>query len=207
LAVVYCDVARLPQRRADDVYETDRRSAALGIDLLTGRPERALDPSSGSGIYGELMRNLFPGMLIDGVELRDLPRPAAYDGWAGRTSFQEFATEYGAAGGPLYDAIVTNPPFALLDQFVELAWPLLAPGGELVFLTQLRYLEGQKRAKRIWGPMAPREVLILTKRPSFQADGKSSPAAFCYVAWQKRDEGSNNQPVLRWALPEREAGK
>jgi hypothetical protein len=89
LGIVYCDVSQLPQRRPDDVYETDRRSAKLGIQLITGRPQRFLDPSAGSGIYGELFRERFPEAVIDGVELRDAPRPAAYDGWAERTPFQE----------------------------------------------------------------------------------------------------------------------
>jgi hypothetical protein len=202
MGIVYCDVTRLPQRRANDVYETDRHSAAVSVQLVTGRPRRVLDPSAGGGVYGEIMRERFPEAIIDGVELRDMPRPAAYDGWAGGTPFEEFAATYAEAGGPPYDLIATNPPFGVLDRFVELAWSLLAPGGEVAFLCPLRYLEGQRRARRIWGRMVPREVVILTLRPSFQADGKTSPAAFCYVVWQKRVEGRYDLPVLRWAVAE-----
>jgi hypothetical protein len=174
-------------------------SAALGVQLVTGRPHRILDPAAGSGIYGELLRERFPEAVI--------PRPAAYDGWAERTSFQEFAAACRNVDGQRYHAIVTNPPYRELDQFVELAWRLLAPGGEMVFLTQLRYLEGQKRARPIWGQMVPREIVVLTQRLSFQADSKTSPAAYCYVGWQKPIGGRIGLPVVRWAVPELEAGE
>jgi hypothetical protein len=40
LSIVYCDVSQFPQRRSDDVYETGRRSAGIGIQRVTGRPRR-----------------------------------------------------------------------------------------------------------------------------------------------------------------------
>ena len=104
-------------RDPDDFYPTpaaliqtalQRVGELFGID---DRPDTILDPGAGDGAWGKVARNVWPRAHIQGVELRTVAAPDAYDGW--RTEdFRLFDPPRE------YDLVMGNPPYKFAEAFV-----------------------------------------------------------------------------------------
>ena len=87
-----------------------------------------------------------------------------------------------------YDLVMGNPPYGKAQDFVQRSLELLAPGGVLVQLLRLSFLEGQKRAA--WWKTTPLErVLVCSKRPSFTTDGGTDACAYGIFYWRQGHVG------------------
>lgn len=133
MTTIYIDKTNLPSRRAFDHYPTERTliTAALKAahpSTSSGRgPENVesiLDPGAGDGRWGAIAKTFYPAAILHGVELRQAPRPAAFDGWY----TQDFLTFTPARQ---YDLIVGNPPYGprrngkpLAEWFIRHSWQL-----------------------------------------------------------------------------------
>lgn len=105
----------------------------LGSFNLARPPRRILEPCAGSGSIARAARLQWPGSVIHAVEPRE-EEAANLGRWAQEVlsdTAQEFARLH---GNERYDLIVTNPPFSLFCELVELLLSLLEPEGLLVFL-------------------------------------------------------------------------
>ncbi len=153
-------------------------------------PLRVLDPGAGCGSFGKGARELWPLATITGCELRDIPPPEVYDRWL----WGDYPTLYRGMF-PAFDLIMGNPPFKLAEPFVRTSLPLLLPGGHLVFLLRLAFLEGQRRRDGLFAEFPPKAVWVCSKRPSFSGDGKTNATAFAVVVWQ---QGWDGRTDLSW---------
>ncbi len=180
-----------PARRPYDEYPTPGYLCDQGVALIKGTPKRVLDPGAGpGGAWGKAARARWPKAWIEGVEIQTVENPGGYNLWWKATDYLT-----GWPTQPAFDAIIGNPPYCLLEPFIATSLKRLAPGGQILFMTRLAFLEGQKRRDTLWREHRPAKVWICSKRPSFQADNKTNSTAFCLVYWVNQWRG---ETTLGW---------
>ncbi len=115
-----------------------------------------------------------------------------------------------AAPGLRPDWIVTNPPFAPANQFVEKALEVARQG--VAMFVRLQFLEGQRRYEAIWRRRPARLIGLFTERVNIhyrrldpRASGQAT--AYCWVIWDagrrtRRPPGlALTDAPLRWIPP------
>lgn len=195
----------LPQRRDFDFYPTpdDKVFDGLNVlldDLARSRDERwqedelrILDPGAGDGVWGTRCRALWPAAWIVGVEMREVRPPDAYDQWIiGTFDAGSLMQPYGAAD---FDFVIGNPPYREAEDFVRASLYYLRPGGRLVFLLRLAFLESKGRGIGLFKELPPKRVEVCMSRPSFTGNGKVNATAFAFFLWEK---GWQGETVLSW---------
>lgn len=96
------------------------------------------------------------------------------------------------------DNIITNPPYALAQRFIERALTIVKY--KAAFLLRLGFLESAKRAKTIFKDNPPARVLILSERPTFyprnipRRGGGQIP--YGWFIWDKDYKGPT---ILKWS--------
>lgn len=76
------------------------------------------------------------------------------------------------------DVIITNPPFYLAEEFVRQA---LAHATHVVMLLRLAFLETRRR--EAFHREHPSDVYVLSRRPSFLANGATDNSAYAWFHW------------------------
>jgi hypothetical protein len=195
MAVIYVrDKDALPSRRLFDFYPTDALTTASGVHLarsqLTREPRQIVDPGAGTGVWGIESRKQWPDACIVGIDIREVPRPDAYDLW--------YCGDFLADDDRLSDVdlVIGNPPYIHAEQFCRRGLDLLAPGGILLYLLRLTFLESKRRLK-LFREALPCHIAVLSRRPSFMGDGsrKTSPDAYAFFVWKK---GSIGETAMSW---------
>ena len=87
------------------------------------------------------------------------------------------------------DWIITNPPFALAEQFAVTAYERARRG--VALLVRIAFLEGVGRHERLYQHQPPTDILQFTERVvmhhgRLSKDG-STATAYCWVVWRKHD--------------------
>lgn len=182
----------LPERKNFDLYETessliralfDYNVCDLFPQIRASRPgsNSLLDVGAGDGRWGLIANEMWPKFaILDGIDIRDLPKPPYFTGWFPCQDFTTWDTHH------RYAIIVGNPPYYLAEKFVEKAWDLLTPGGSIVFLLRLAFLEGVGRHESFWPKYPLTKVYVCSRRPSFYG-GKTNGTAFGVFHWQKTE--------------------
>lgn len=203
MAMIYVkDKDALPNRREFDHYPTDPITTAAGVRLARLFVEDVapwiLDPGAGRGVWGTACRRMWHDAYITGVDIRELPQPDAYNAWIQG----DFLTAGGTRGGS--DLVIGNPPYIHAEEFCRKALDFLRPGGILLYLLRLTFLESKRRL-RFFREDLPRHVAVLSRRPSFMEDGsrKTSPDAYAFYVWQK---GYRGETTLSWINTDEEGG-
>ena len=105
--------------------------------------------------------------------------------------------------GVKFDSIITNPPFALAQEFAEKSLSLLEEGGKLALFLKIQFLEGAKR-REFFEKYPPKEVAVFSKRQSPMRNGSpldekgkpwSNTMCFAWFVWEKGYKGS---PTISW---------
>lgn len=210
MTTIYTDKP-LPERRAFDFYPTPLGFCRGALDwLYQGRkvapPNYVLDPGCGEGPWGRAVRERFAcfhkewddlrcGPRMSGVDIRPLPLPPGYHSIA-CAPFEEWQ-------GPAdhYGLIVGNPPFYQAEAFVRRSLALLKqpfgkyPGGNLIFLLPLTFMESQERGFGLFKEHPPKRVGVVIRRVSFTGNGKTPPKAYALFNWQP---GYTGPTALEW---------
>lgn len=188
------------KRRRLDNYETPPRNTfQLATVVLLKGP--ILEPACGSGRMVRALRTAFarkpphgfkwrvPKMEVVGMDLKDGPQ---FD-FLKRTKKWK-------------GDIVTNPPYGkgMSDAFVYKALELA--DGRVAMLVELKFLTGDKRAKKLFMKCAPELVIIIPERIYFIAGAKPIPAQFynhCWIVWPRRSvrERGGYDTKMIWADP------
>lgn len=103
---------------------------------------------------------------------------------------------------PLYNTVITNPPFNLFQEFVEKA--LKVANKKVIMFGKLQALEGQKRATFLeTTPL--KTVYVFKKRQQPMRNGSefdeetgkkmSSTMAFAWFIWEI---GYKGEPIIKW---------
>ena len=95
--------------------------------------------------------------------------------------------------------IVTNPPFANAQEFVEKSLSIIKEGRRAAFLLRIQFLEGLERRK-LFDREPPKYVMVFSQRAVCAKNGdfsKYSGSAMCY-AWFVWEKGYVGDTVVRW---------
>lgn len=155
----------LRPRDTDDHYPTPQPFVESAFNLVpsTLDVQRVLDPGAGSGAFGMEARKRYPNCKIAGIETREVPKPIEYNSWLS-LSF------VGLSIPVQFDLVIGNPPYKFAEDAVRFGWEHLRPGGTMVYLLRLAFLEGQKRYKGLWRDIRPNHIAVCSNRPSFTGD-------------------------------------
>ena len=81
--------------------------------------------------------------------------------------------------------IITNPPFSLAEEFIDRSLDdimSLFGGLTVIMLLRINFLGSQKRRKW-WQGKEPTHLFVLSKRPSFNGDGKTDATEYAWFCW------------------------
>ncbi len=95
--------------------------------------------------------------------------------------------------------IITNPPYAFAQEFVEKALEVIQDGNKVAMLLRIQFLEGKKR-KLLFEKYPPKTVYVFSERIKCAINGNfelisSSPMAFCWFVWVK---GYKGDTIIKW---------
>jgi len=89
--------------------------------------------------------------------------------------------------------LVTNPPFALSDEFALHALEL--GYAHICLFARLAWLEGGKRHEKLWSKHPPSRIWVFAKRQTLwrgdeDSPGKGGTLAFAWFVWQRGHTGT-----------------
>lgn len=95
--------------------------------------------------------------------------------------------------------IITNPPYAFAQEFVERALTMVQPGRKVAMFLKLTFLEGKKR-RTLFRNHPPRRIWVSSSRLKCAMNGDfehtgGSATAYAWFVWEK---GYTGQPEIHW---------
>jgi hypothetical protein len=143
-------------------------------------PYRIWEPASGNGGIVLPLRDAGREVYATDLNDRGCPRSEA------RVDFLLLAPPY-----PKVDAIITNPPFSLAEQFVQTA---LERAPLVIMLLRLAFLESEKRSDILDGGKLARvhvfkRRLPMMHRADWAGPKASSSIAFAWFVWDREHSG------------------
>lgn len=141
------------------------------------------EPACGDGA---IVRAVGPRNLWLTYDVRDVPAPAT-----GELDLHMPCTDWleRPMTSPI-DVLITNPPFYLAEEFVRKA---LSCATHVAMLLRLAFLETRRRESLHRDH--PCDVYVLTRRPSFTANGATDNTAYAWFVWGP-DRGRRWYPLV-----------
>lgn len=187
-------------RVENDFYATDPSSVKVFLDTYKLEGTKFLEPCVGQGHIAEVVKEYYPNSEIVGFDIVD----RGYD--VSNTEIRDFlltdAEEVVSKYG-LFDTVITNPPYALAQEFVEKSLSLVRDKGTVTMFLKLQFLEGVKR-QQFFKANPPKFVYVFVSRQSPWMNGSpvdekgkkwSSTMCFAWFVWEK---GFQGEPIVRW---------
>jgi hypothetical protein len=181
--------------RGDDLYETppEATRALLRAEKL---PHWLWEPAAGRGAIVDVLRGA--GHTVLASDLVDYGCSTHFHG-------RDFLMEYKAPDG--CEAIITNPPFKLANQFVLQA---LALCPRVIMLLRLAFLESQGRAAILDSGELARVYVFRNRLPMMHRSGRgtqvaktnSSAMAFAWFVWDRSHVGPTTISRISWEAAE-----
>ena len=182
------------ERVQDDFYATPDSStiAILEKEKLEGS---IYEPAAGQGHIVRLLKEYYPNSEIFATDLVDRGDPFGLN-IIGNIDFLTKKYKQGE-----FDNIITNPPFALAQEFIEKA--LSVANKKVIMFAKIQLLEGTERRK-MFDKFPPKTVYVFSKRQNplrngSPVDEKGKPWAstmcFAWFVWEKGYEG---KPTIEW---------
>ena len=172
------------EERADkDYYATEPAATEFlcQLEYFTGP---ILEPSCGEGHISEVLKH--HGYEVVSRDLAD-------------RGYGEVA-DFLSPDNTKWDGdIVTNPPYAFAQEFVEKALQIIPEDCKVAMFLKLTFLEGKKRAA-LFGSTPPIRVWVSRSRLKCAKNGDFEHApgsATCY-AWFVWEKGYTGHPEIRW---------
>jgi hypothetical protein len=165
--------SRFP-RAAEDSYMTPDWLSAILVEHVPLR-EPIWEPAVGTGQMAEVLKRKYKNVVVS--DIKD------YGYYA--THIMDFLDpDLGAIGE--FRSIITNPPFYLAREFLELA---LARADMVCLLLRNEFDCAKKRLEFVRAPTFARKIVI-TKRPQWFPDTSKSPRFhFAWYVWDSAHEG------------------
>jgi hypothetical protein len=160
------------ERRTDDAYMTPPWCVRRLLDVWRPRGTSGIlvEPAVGTGnIARTIGTEQFAWLTYD---VREVPAVGE------RHVTGDFlaATCYGTDA----EAVVTNPPYCLAEEFIRHSRSLF-PRADLVFLLRIAFLASASRLP-LWQAVGTPDVYVLPNRPSFTGSGTDS-ADYAWFVW------------------------
>ena len=184
-----CQVQRAPLAdRKDDLYGTppEATRALLRAEIL---PHRLWEPCAGRGLIVDVLRAA--GHEVLASDLVDYQQPTHF-------SRRDFLMERKAPEG--CEAIVTNPPFKLAEEFVSHALDLCP---RVIMLLRLAFYESERRTEILENRGLARIHVFRLRLPMMHRDGwegkkANSGMAFAWFSWDRSHPGPTTIHRISW---------
>ena len=170
-------------RQSEDYYATEP-AATDWLCKLEEFKSPILEPSCGEG-------HISKQLIAHGYEV--VSRDLVDRGFGEVADFLYMNTEK-------WDGdIITNPPYAFAQEFVEQALKMIEPGRKVAMFLKLTFLEGKKRAD-LFKNNPPRRVWVSSSRLKCAMNGDfdsvgGSATAYAWFIWEK---GFKGHPEIHW---------
>lgn len=148
---------------------------------------RVLEPACGDGAMAKALKVC--GYSVDATDLRE-------DSGYGRGGVDFLATDFSGQ----YDALITNPPFVVADQFIRHG---VTQARVFALLLKSQYWHAAKR-RDLFRQFPPARVYPLTWRPSFleKERGNSPLMDVLWTVWDAEYDGPTTyEPIVRVTSP------
>jgi hypothetical protein len=190
-----CQVQRHPlNERGDDLYETPPVAveALLRVEQL---PHRIWEPACGRGAIVNVLRGR--GHEVVAGDLVDYGIPITAPGYYR----VDFLMERHAPEGT--QAIVTKPPFKLVEPFVAHALDL---SPLVIMLLRLAFMESERRTGILEGRGLARihqfrKRLPMMHRRGWEGRKANSGMAFAWFVWDRSHAGPTTIDRISWERP------
>lgn len=176
--------------RKDDLYETPPEAVRALLTVEDLRGQNVWEPACGPGSIVRTLRSY--GLDVLATDLVN------YE-WRGQNCYGwDFLSEHALPGN--IDAIVTNPPFKLANEFVAHALHLCP---KVYMLLRLAFLESTKRSPILDGGKLAKVYVFRNRLPMMHRDGwtgprVSNPTAFAWFCWNSSWSGPTEMHRLSW---------
>jgi hypothetical protein len=184
-----CQVQRhaLSERR-DDLYETPE-VATRALLLVEQLPHHLWEPAAGRGAIVCVLRAA--GHEVLASDLVDYGDPTHF-------ARRDFLLERKVPNG--CEAIVTNPPFKLAEQFVAHALDLCP---RVIMLLRLAFMESERRTPILEGRGLARihqfrKRLPMMHRAGWEGRKANSGMAFAWFVWDRNHAGPTTIDRISW---------
>jgi hypothetical protein len=173
--------------RGLDLYSTP--SVAVEALLRAEQiPHRVWEPAAGRGTIVKVLRD--HGHAVVASDIYDYGFPLHFVG--------DFLTQTKAPAD--VEAIVTNPPFRIAEQFVARALEL---SPLVILLLRLAFLESERRCSILENHGLARVHIFRKRLPMLHRDGWQGPKAasrmaFCWMVWDRAHRGSTTVNRISW---------
>lgn len=175
------------RERADDRYDTPPQAvhALVKAEML---PLHIWEPACGAGSIVNVLREAGHTVMAT-----DLQNGGCYDSRFGIDFLMEYTAPIGC------EAIITNPPYKLADQFVRHALTLVP---KVIMLLRFNYLEGVGHSDIIDKHLAHvylfRNRLPMMHRKNWAGPKSTSMVAFAWFSWMRGHTGPMTLSRLTW---------
>lgn len=171
---------------AGDCYDTPPEAvhALLKVEKL---PHEIWEPACGKGNIVQVLRS-----AGHKVYASDLNNRGCYD--------SHFGVDFLFCPHDEVDAIVTNPPFSLAEQFVQRA---LERAPLVIMLLRLAFMESVRRAPILENAGLARIHVFSKRLPMMHREGwegrkANSGMAFCWMVWERSYRGPTTIDRISW---------
>lgn len=177
-----------------DFYATNPKAVEMLLTHYDIFGTEILEPCVGQGHIANTIANFYKNKRnIIGLDLvdRGYPNVIVQDFLSWKTDRK-------------FDAIVTNPPYALAQEFIEKSMELLNDNGQMAMFLKIQFLEGAKR-KELFEKYPPKYVYVFRNRMATWNNGNETDpntgkrwaTTMCH-AWFIWEKGFNGEPIIRW---------
>ena len=176
-------------RQKEDFYATDPKATKMCLDELGKYYDLSLldvwEPAAGMGHISNVLKER--GLNV--AKESDI-----VDRGIGATIENFLETD--SMGNA--NAIITNPPYKISEDFYSHFLKIANKGDLYVFLGRIQWLEGVNRAK-LFKENPPSYVFVHSKRINCWKDGKEvkESSAICY-AWFVFEKGYKGDTIVKW---------
>lgn len=186
-------------RVENDYYATPFSATEALLNALnesgeTLSSDTILEPSAGEGHIVKVLKDFYPynEIVANDIAYRSSRLGIDVNGGIDFLNYEPHRK---------FDTIITNPPFALAQEFIEKALEL--SNHYVIMFAKIQLLEGDKRRK-MFDNSPLKYVYVFSKRVNPLRNGEAtdengkpwaSTMCFAWFVWEKDYEG---EPIIRW---------
>lgn len=186
-------------RVENDYYATPFSATEALLNALNESGETLssgtiLEPSAGEGHIVKVLKDFYPynEIVANDIAYRSSRLGIDVNGGIDFLNYEPHRK---------FDTIITNPPFALAQEFIEKALEL--SNHYVIMFAKIQLLEGDKRRK-MFDNSPLKYVYVFSKRVNPLRNGEAtdengkpwaSTMCFAWFVWEKDYEG---EPIIRW---------
>ena len=175
------------EREMNDFYATPSSAIENFLHCYLVRDKNKLqknvwEPACGNGQISEAIKEY--GYHVTSTDLIDR-------GYGTRKDFLSFSHNYGKGD------IITNPPFKIINEFMQKGMDLLENGQKMILLMRLLCLEGKTR-NTFFQKYPIQFVYVHTTRIACHKPNEEKPTTAMAYAWYVWEKGFKGDTVVRW---------